>query len=191
MTTPEDITRVLTQASKPLAVAEIAEKTGGDVRECDAILWQNPRHFVWQPGHKWTVANPKSVSPREEIVDAPDARTRMISANLPRELRAITLSSGLKVSVNRRPLDSDSFFSVRSAGSTITLTLNSTHEVFANLPMPFETDQNETGFKELCELLLTAWALYEDGIPGGSTKRAMEDARFLWGRRTIEMLRES
>lgn len=190
MLTPDDITRVLTEASEPLAVTEIATIISGDLRECDAILWQNPDRFLWQPGHRWTVARPKSLSPRERVIDAPDARTHMLSANQPRELRAITLSSGLTVSVNRRPLDSDAFFSVRSAGNTITLTLNSTHELFASLPMPFETGQDETGFKALCELLLTAWALYEDGIPGGSTKRATEDARFLWGRRAVEMLRE-
>lgn len=190
MVTADDITRVLRESAEPLPVTDIAAMTGGDIRHCDAILWQDPDRFVWQPGHRWTVANPKSLAPREELADAPDARELMVSANVPRELRAITLSSGLKISVNRRPLDSDAFFTVRSAGNTITLTLNSTHELFSDLPVPFEDGQGQGSYKELCEILLSSWALYEDGIPGGSTKRATEDARFLWGRRAIEMLRE-
>jgi hypothetical protein len=114
----------------------------------------------------------------------------MMSTATPKELRAFTMSSGLTVSVNRRPLDSDAFFSVRSAGNKVTLTLNSTHELFADLPLPFEEGVKDEGFKELCEILLSAWALYEDSLPGGSAKRATEDARLLWGRRAIEVLRD-
>ncbi|GFG52332.1 hypothetical protein [Mycolicibacterium agri] len=190
MVTPDDIARVLESSGVPLSVREIAEVLRGDNREVDAILWQSPDRFVWQPEHKWTVANPKSRATRGRIPDAPDARPNMLSANSSQELRALTLSSGLTIAVNRRPLDSDAFFTVRSAGNTITLTLNSTHELFNDLPIPFESDTGETGYKALCEVLLSAWALYEDGLPGGSTKRATEDARILWGRRAIEMLRE-
>jgi hypothetical protein len=113
MVTPDDITRVLRDSAEPLSVSEIASKAGGDIRDCDAILWQTP------------------------------------------------------------------------------LTLNSMHELFSNRPMPFENSHDDSPYKELCEILFAAWALYEDGLPGGSTKRATEDARLLWGRRTIEMLRES
>jgi hypothetical protein len=190
MVTADDISKVLEQATDPLTVSEIASKAGGDVRECEAILWQAPERFVWQPGQKWTPANAKSRASRAEVVDAPDSRSNMMSAAAPHELRAFTLSSGITIAVNRRPLDSDAFFAVRSAGNTITLTLNSMHEIFSDLPLPFDTAEREGSYKELCEILLSAWALYEDGLPGGSTKRATEDARLLWGRRAIEMLRE-
>lgn len=190
MVTPDDISRVLQEAAGPLSVDEIASQTGGDIRACDAILWQCPEHFVWQPGQKWTMANTKARAPHVEVTVAPDSRSNMMSAADPKALRAFTLSSGLTVAVHRRPLDSDAFFTVRSAGNTVTLTLNSMHELFSLLPLPFEAGENEASYKELCEILLTAWALYEDGLPGGSTKRATEDARLLWGRRTIEMLRE-
>ncbi|MBZ4611368.1 MULTISPECIES: hypothetical protein [Mycobacterium avium complex (MAC)] len=88
-------------------------------------------------------------------------------------------------------MDSDAFFTVRSAGNTITLTLNSTHELFIDMPTPFEDNEDDSPYKRLCELLLSAWVLYEDSLPGGSVKRAAEDARLLWGRRAIEMLRET
>lgn len=190
MITPETIAKALRDAPGPLTVSELAARVGCEVRECDAILWQSPDQFVWQPGHKWTAANPKRSAPRPDVGIATDARSSMISAVAPRELRATTLSSGLTIAVNRRPMDSDAFFTVRSAGNTVTLTLNSTHELFTELPVPFQSGQGAGDYKELCEVLLSAWALYEDGLPGGSTTRATEDARLLWGRRVIEILRE-
>lgn len=189
--TREDIVAVLREAARPLSVAEIADALGGDVRECDAILWQDPQQFVWQPGHTWMLGSTKSHLPQTAPADVPDVRSKVMSAGAPRQLRALTLSSGVTISVNRLPLDSDAFFTVRSAGNTITLTLNSTHELFAKMPMPFEYNDDASPYKRLCEVLLSSWVLYEDGLPGRSNKRATEDARLLWGRRVIEMLRES
>jgi hypothetical protein len=190
MVTSDEISNALREAAEPLTIDEIVARVGGDARECDAILWQNPQQFVWQPGQKWTVAKAKRRGSQDNPEGAPDSRSNMITAAKPKELRAFTMSSGLTVTINRRPLDSDAFFSIRSAGNTITLTLNSTHELFAELPFPFETAGNGGAFKRLCEVLISAWALYEDGLPGGSAKRATEDARLLWGRRTIEVLRD-
>ncbi|WP_156671058.1 MULTISPECIES: hypothetical protein [unclassified Mycobacterium] len=188
--THEEIVRVLRQAAMPLSAAEIATALGGEVRECDAILWQDPQQFVWQPGHKWMLASVKSHSRRALPADAPNARSDNATAAAPRQLRALTLSSGVVIAVDRRPLDSDAFFTVRSAGNKITLTLNSTHELFIDMPTPFEDNADSSPYKRLCEVFLSSWALYEDSLPGGSIKRATEDARLLWGRRVIEMLRE-
>lgn len=184
--------RALAEAGEPLTVSEIASRLGEpDTDALDAVLWENPDQFVWQPGHHWALASSKARANSSDGAIREDTRSNMLSGRAPRELRALTLSSGLTIAVNRRPIDSDAFFSVRSAGNTITLTLNSTHELFSDVPMPFEEESgNEIGYKELCEILLSAWALYEDGLPGGSAKRATEDARLLWGRRAIEMLRE-
>ena len=187
----DDVVRALQESARPLSVAEIASLVGCDVRECDGILWQSPDKFVWQPGHKWTVVNQKSGITRHFVTDAPDARSNMMSATASGELRAVTLSSGLSMVVNRRPLDSEAFFTVRSAGSNITLTLNASHELFANLPMPFDAQFANSDYRALCEILLAAWALFEDGLPVGSARRAMEDARLHWGRRAVEMLREN
>lgn len=190
MASVDDIVNVLKESSEPLPVSEIAARTGAAIDECDAALWRAPERFVWQPGHRWTLATPKARASHSGVDAIADVRSNTMAEHSPRELRALTLSSGLTIAVNRRPIDSDAFFSVRSAGSTITLTLNSTHELFADLPTPFDSTQDEMGYKELCEILLSAWALYEDGLPGGSAKRATEDARLLWGRRAIDMLGE-
>jgi hypothetical protein len=105
-------------------------------------------------------------------------------------MRAITLASGLTLRVSRRPLDTDAFFSVSSAGNTVELILNSSHEIFETHRMPFEGG-GDPGAR-LVEVLLGAWALYEDGVPGGGQmRRSLEDLRLLWGRRVIELLRES
>jgi hypothetical protein len=85
-------------------------------------------------------------------------------------------------------MDSDAFFTVRSSGNSVELILNSTHELFDTLPFPF--DENDAGPMSLVEVLLSAWALYEDAVPGGSMRRALEDVRLLWGRRSIELLRD-
>ena len=192
MATLDDIVRILRQSPTPLSIADIVKECGGDIRACDAILWGNPEQFVWQPGNKWAVARTRSHGPRETKPETPDARSAE-ATNSPGsgQLRALTLSNGLTVSVDRRPLDSDAFFSVRTVGSRIVLTLNSSHELFEAYPMPFAEEGKDLSYKELCELMVSAWALYEDGLPEGSSRRAAQDARFLWGRRAVEMLRES
>ena len=191
MVTLDDVVSILRKSPVPLTVSDIASEAGGDVRSCDALLWDNPEQFVWQPGHKWTLARTRAHVRRTDPAAAPDARSTDSISSSQSSLRAVTLSSGLTVNIDRRPLDTDAFFSVRSAGNRIALTLNSSHEVFAELPLPFEGASKDDPYKALCEVLLTAWALYEDGSPEGSTRRSAQDARLFWGRRVVEMLRES
>jgi hypothetical protein len=104
-------------------------------------------------------------------------------------MRAKTLASGVVLKVSRQPLDTHAFFSVKSAGNEIELILNSVHELFSEHPMPFEEDAAGAHYKRLVELLLESWAIYEDSIPG-SSRRAAEDIRLLWGRRATELLRD-
>lgn len=189
MTTADDIARVLEESAEPLTVDEIALTLGAGASDCEALLWQSHERFIWQPGRKWAVAEPKSLAVRQGVDDAPDGRSGLISPSDPRELRAFVLSSGLTISVSHRPLDTDAFFTVRSAGNTVALTLNSMHELFSGMPMPFVANK-PTSYKELCEVLLGAWALYEDSLPDGVLRRSAQDARHLWGRRSIELLRD-
>jgi hypothetical protein len=191
MGTLDDIVRILRDSPAPLTVAEIASDAGSDTRACDAVLWDNPEYFVWQPGHRWTLARTRSHVSRGDLPEVVDARSADASGVNQSQLRALTLSNGLTIAVDRRPLDSDAFFAVRSIGNRIALTLNSSHEVFTELPSPFEGTLEDSPYKTLCEVLLSAWALYEDGIPEGPARRGAQDARLLWGRRVLEMLRES
>lgn len=190
MVTLDAIVGILRNSPVPLTVSDIAVAAGGDIRSCDALLWDNPEQFVWQPGHKWTLARTRAHVRRVDLPAVPDARSTDTISSSQSSLRALTLSSGLTVNIDRRPLDTDAFFSVRSVGNRIALTLNSSHEVFAELPLPFEGITEDDPYKALCEVLLTAWALYEDGIPEGSSRRNAQDARLFWGRRVVEMLRE-
>ena len=161
-------------------------------REVDSILWASPKLFVWQPGHRWGLKAPKMAPDgRSHITSVSDSKDELLASRPAKELGALTLASGLTIKFSRRALDTDAFFSVKSVGNSIELVLNSTHEVFSRLPLPFDDAEGDASpYRELVEVLLSAWALYEDGVGDGPSKRPLEDARLFWGRRTIEMLRE-
>lgn len=183
------VAETLSEATGALDALEIASITGLDLRDVDRCLWDRPDLFVWQPGHRWSLRQGKK-RPAAKPVPAVDVRREPLVARDSHELRATTLASGMTLRVQQQPLDSDALFSVRSSGSTITLIMNSAHELFGDLPMPFAQQASEP-FARLVEILLGAWALHEDGVPSGSTRRALEDTRLMWGRRTIELLRNS
>ena len=190
MDNTELVASVLAAAGQPLTIPIVAELTKLDPRDVDQVLWASPHRFVWQPGHKWSVAGAKNRPYARLSKVGDDARRGPLVQREPEELRAITLSSGLIIKVVRMPLDTDAFFSVRSVGNTVQLVINSTHELFGEFPMPFEDSIEKSPYKLLVEVLLESWALYEDSIVGGSARRATEDTRLLWGRRAIEILRE-
>lgn len=187
----ETVEAALHEVEGPLTIQELAGVTGLQARDVDRVVWGSPDRFAWQPGHRWSLTARKSRPAARFSKDIQEARTGATLGAASGELRAITLSSGLTIKVSRRPLDSDAFFSVRSAGNLLELILNSTHEIFGELPMPFRDDVPDGGSQRLLEVLLQAWALYEDSIPGGPARRATQDARLLWGRRALEILRDS
>lgn len=189
---PVDIVvAALRDAEEPQTVGQVASVTGLDNKDVDRVVWSDPARFAWQPGHRWTLCGAKARPRGHYSDDVQEARSGGLSSNAPSELRAITLASGLTIRISRRPLDSDAFVTVRSAGNVLELVLNSTHELFGELPMPFRDDAGDSGYQRLVEVLLEAWALYEDSVPGGPARRATEDARLLWGRRVLEILRDS
>lgn len=184
------IAELLARAETPLTIPAIADRLEVSPHDVDRVIWGDPRRFAWQPGHCWTLGTekPRPVAARSSAAE--DARARPWTPADHVQLRAITLASGVVLKVSRRPLDTHAFFSVKSAGNEVELILNSTHELFSAYPMPFEEDTAGPQYKRLLELLLEGWALYEDSIPGGSSRRAAEDIRLLWGRRATELLRE-
>ncbi|QZY29685.1 hypothetical protein [Nocardioides coralli] len=176
-----------------MTVPQLAAATGLAEREVDALLWGSPQSFVWQPGHKWGLKSskrrPGSVdSAKVEVVDS---KSELLAAKPAKDLGARTLSNGLTIQFRRRALDTDAFFAVKSSGNTIELTLNSTHEIFDYLPIPYDDDDSDhSPYRELVETLLSAWALHEDGASTPSARRQLVDDRLFWGRRAIEILRE-
>lgn len=186
------IEAALAVADAPITVLEVAERLGVTAHDVDRVIWGEPDRFVWQPGHRWALGAEKA-RPVAAIGNSSeeDARDRPLAPRGPVELRATTLASGVTLKVSRRPLDTHAVFTVKSVGNVIELILNSGHELFAELPMPFDDGLPEGDYQALAEVLLQAWALYEDSIPGGPSRRSAEETRLLWGRRIIELLRDS
>lgn len=185
------IEEALASAGAPLSVGEIADRVDLTPHDIDRVMWGEPDRFVWQPGHRWTLGVEKArPSATAQHGTKQDAREGPLAPRNPVELRATTLASGVTLKVSRWPLDTHALFTVKSAGNSVELIFNSAHEVFASLPMPFDDEVPDGDYRALAEILLEAWALYEDSIPGGPSRRAAEDTRLLWGRRLIELLRD-
>lgn len=187
----EDLLRrieaLLAAADGPLTPREIAAGVGCEREVAEQVVWGSPDRFDWQPGGRWALAaskqsiggapaTPGHEDTRDAVLDPPDAT----------ELRAIVLGSGSVLRVIRRPLDSAAVFTVKQAGRDLQLVLNSGHEVFADLPMPFEDEGGSGDYKRLLELLLAAWAIYEAEVPGETMRRGLEDARLMWGRTLVK-----
>lgn len=186
---PDRIADLLGAAQTPLTIPVIADRLQVSAHDVDRVIWGDPQRFAWQPGHCWTLGTEKPAPAAARLSAVEDAHARPWAPADQVQLRAITLASGVVLTVSRRPLDTHAFFSVKSAGNGVELVLNSMHELFSEHPMPFEEDAAGTQYKRLLELLLEGWALYEDSLPPGS-RRAAEDIRLLWGRRATELLRD-
>lgn len=181
-----EIESALTSGSAPLTVREIAEQIAAPTEEIAEVVWGSPQSFSWQPGGRWTLAVPKAAAPPVVETEHDDTRPAVLSPQNGVELRAIRLTGGAMLRVTRRPVDSAALFSVKTAGRDLELVLNSSHEAFAQLPVPFD-DNDDGNYKRLVELLLAAWAIHEGECPE-LARRSLEDARLLWGRRLIELL---
>ncbi len=87
--------------------------------------------------------------------------------------------------------DSDAFFSVKSKGGSIVVTLNMNNPAYTNLVEVLEKNVDEVDNQTLknrlikaldgLELLLMAWARYEDEQPEGDLKKMARRARNDWG----------
>ena len=185
------IAQLLTASERPLTSPEVAERLQVSLEEVDRVFWEEPHRFAWQPGHRWALAfSKRALRPVSVELDYEDVRGQPLVPRDSVELRAITLASGITLKVTRRPLDTQSLFSVRSLGNEVNLVLNSAHELFAEFPMPFEEREATYADKQLLELLLEAWALQENDAAPGAVKRALEDMRLMWGRKALELFAE-
>ncbi len=113
------------------------------------------------------------------------------------ELSARTVADGLKYLFNRAETDADAFFSIKSVGGALLITLNTAHPAYENLVEvlgrkdiaddaddPAALCARLTRAADGLKLLLSAWARYEDELAktGGPRHRAALDARNDWGR---------
>jgi hypothetical protein len=173
--------------TRALTIRELAERLDRDGEIIADAVWSAPERFAWQPGGLWTLAAPKqAVSAPKPQPEEDDTRPAILTPPEGVELRAITLSNGATLRATRRPLDSSAVFAVRASGGDLELALNSDHEIFASLPMPFDEDVVDGDFRTLVEMLLVAWATHEGTAPPAA-KRSLEDARMMWGRALLDI----
>jgi hypothetical protein len=109
-----------------------------------------------------------------------------------KELAAKTVSDGLKYTFTKADMETAAFFSVKTGGGAIMITLNANHPAYKNLVEVLEEEvegvdperlrSRLTNSLEGLKLLLMAWARYEDEQPDGPRRQRAQDARFDWGR---------
>jgi hypothetical protein len=107
------------------------------------------------------------------------------------ELAASTIDSGLKYQVTTSALDTGAFFSVQARGGVLVVTLNTDHPAYGRLLGAKSPDElpDEVGelkrrlqsAQEGLEMMLFAWARYEDEQITPEKRRAAQGARFEWG----------
>lgn len=181
----------LRTAGEPLDGPKLVQVTGLDIAAVDRALWGSPDTFIWQPGHRWALRPERQRASTLAAQEFHDSRDMPLIPRSPEELRALVLENGVVLRISRRPMDTDALFSVRSSGDAVQLVVNSTHEFYSELPDLFDDRQPASPYRKALEVLFEAWALYEDGVPGGPAKRSVEDVRLLWGRRAIQVLKET
>ena len=183
------VAELLACTDEPISVSDIAAQLECASEEIDQVVWDRPQQFAWQPGHRWTLqAKKPAIGSPGLAAGQEDARSIPLAPRDTVELRAITLTSGVTLKIEKRPIDSSALFTTESRGSELRLTMNSSHPVFADHPMPFSASDGPNGYKDLTELLFEAWAVFEDGVPTGSDRRRLQDIRMMWGRRLAQLV---
>lgn len=116
------------------------------------------------------------------------------------ELAAEIVGRGFKYEFRNAALSTPGFFDVQSRGGKIIITLNTQHPAYPRLIEVLEEDVETADAEELrfrlvraaegLDLLLSAWARYEDEQPDGPRKDKARDARWDWGRMARDFLND-
>lgn len=133
----------------------------------------------------------KPAEERRETLRVEMIQTGAAPAEAERQSR-IAVDLDLKYIFAHADLDNAAFFSVRSVGGAVIITLNTNHPAYENLVEVLEEDSEEADPATLrdrlantadgLKLLLMAWARYEDELPDGPRRQSARDARNDWGR---------
>lgn len=128
---------------------------------------------------------------RKEIIETTLIETGVLESKA-EELAAKTVSDGLKYTFTKADMETAAFFSVKTGGGAIMITLNTNHPAHKNLVGVLEEEvegvdpeilrSRLTNSLEGLKLLLMAWARYEDEQPDGPRRNKAQDARVDWGR---------
>lgn len=108
-----------------------------------------------------------------------------------------TIDKGLKYRIDAAALETGAFFSVQSKGGVLLVTLNTEHPAYELLigaedpsVLPDEVAELKARLRasqEGLEMMLFAWARYEDEQLGDSRRQAQR-VRFDWGRMAEDFL---
>ncbi len=118
-----------------------------------------------------------------------------------RELAARTVSSGIKYIFTHGEIETPAFFSVRTRGGALIITLNTSHPAYKHLMEILDDSDIEELTEEVLRsrltnawrglrLLLEAWARYEDEQIDGPPRQRVQDSRSDWGRVARQFLEE-
>ena len=128
---------------------------------------------------------------RKEIIETTLIDTGVMQSKA-EELAAKTVSDGLKYTFTKADIETAAFFSVKTGGGAIMITLNANHPAYKNLVEVLEEEvegvdpetlrSRLTNSLEGLKLLLMAWARYEDEQPDGPRRNKAQETRFDWGR---------
>ncbi len=144
-------------------------------------------------GHKGQSDKDESLptEERKEIIKK-TLLDRGVTDNAAQTLAATTVSNNEKYIFAKANLETAAFFSVQSKGGAIIITLNVNHPAYRNLMEILEEKVDGVDADTLrsrlsnslegLQLLLMAWARYEDEQPDGKRREAAQDARVDWGR---------
>lgn len=149
----------------------------------------------------------EGISDHQERTLTPDQRSEEITQALieqgarqseAKEIAARTISRSLKYTVTTADLASPAFFDVKSRGGAIMVTLNIRHPAYLHLVELLEQDTDTVEEGELrnrlsqardgLELLIMAWARYEDEQPDGKRRDLVQQTRWDWGRVAAQFL---
>jgi len=127
---------------------------------------------------------------RQEILE--ELIEQGVTAKDAEVLAANTVGRNLKYTVVDADLASPAFFDVKSRGGAIIVSLNVNHPAYQHLVELLERDVYDADEDEIrmrltrardgLELLLFAWARYEDEQPDGKRRTQVQEARWDWGR---------
>jgi hypothetical protein len=116
------------------------------------------------------------------------------------QIASQTVGRGFKYAKATSALESPVFFDVNSRGGSILVTLNSKHPAYEHLVELLEEKVDTASLDELrdrllharegLELLLFAWARYEDEQVNPNARSRVQDARIDWGRIARDFLTE-
>ena len=118
----------------------------------------------------------------------------------PTEIVNLLFKTELKYQFVEYDFDGPAFFTVRSRGGKILISLNTNHPAYHKLVEVLDQNTDDATPQELqarlnnasegLKLLLMAWARYEDEQPDGQRKTNAQDARTDWGRIARQFLQE-